>query len=175
LPPTVSHRTPTTVRKPSAAAPAKPAPAPPTKPRAIAPRRPVAGALPAPAPDVETAAVVDAANALVLRGEYWDVRYEGRSAIVEDCRGLRYLAVLIRDARAGRGPIHAKELVALATGQQPGPIEIESRQDVLDSVARKQLLGRLEQIASDGDAACAADHLDALPRRMRSTSGSPRN
>jgi hypothetical protein len=163
LPPTVAHRTPTTVRKPSAALPAKPAalpakpPAPPTKPAAIAARRAIAGALPIPRAEAES---TDAANALMLRGEYWDVRYEGRSAMVEDCRGLRYIAVLVRDTPSGKGPIHAKELVALATGQEPAAIEIEKRQDVLDNVARKQLLERLEEIASDRDAACAADDLD---------------
>ena len=84
---------------------------------------------------------------LALRGEYWEIRCEGRSSLVEDCRGLRYIAVLIRNAQSSSGPIHAKELVALATGQSSVPIELESRDDLLDAPARTQLLKRLEEIA----------------------------
>jgi hypothetical protein len=135
-------------------------PALPAKPSAAAPRRAAGAALPAADEGGARAATDAAANALVLRGDYWDVRYEGRSAIVEDCRGLRYIAILVRDAGAGKGPIHAKELVAVATGQEPKAIEIERRDELLDGVARKQLLGRLKEIASERDAACAAGDLE---------------
>ena len=87
------------------------------------------------------------ANALSLRGEYWEVMFDGRSSIVEDCRGLRYLAVLIRDAHDDKGPMHAKELVAIATGQAAAPIELEEPESVLDDAARTQLVRRLEEIA----------------------------
>ncbi len=95
-----------------------------------------------------------------LRGEYWDITYEGRSALVEDCRGLRYIAILIRDARPPAGPMHARELVAIATGQGPGTIELETRDYVLDSTARTQLMERLEEIAADRDRAIAVGALD---------------
>jgi hypothetical protein len=132
-------------------------------PRTVGKRRPLAVpegrtesqppviALPEPAPPSR--------NALALRGQFWEIRYEGRSAIVEDCRGLRYIAVLMRDAGPDSGPIHAKELVALTTGQA-GATELERKEEVLDTVARRQLLGRLQEVASDRDRACAAEDFD---------------
>jgi hypothetical protein len=98
-------------------------------------------------------AVNAAAHTLALRGGFWEIRYEGRAAIVEDCRGLHYIALLIQGAP---GPIRAKELVARATGRA-GPTELEVKDDVLDEVARRQLLERLEEIASERDRACAAE------------------
>lgn len=106
-------------------------------------------AVPAPAPPPE--------NALTLRGQFWEIRYEGRTAIVEDCRGLRYIALLMRDARPESGPIHAKELVALTSGQG-GTTELELKDEVLDDTARRQLLARLQEVASERDRACAAEH-----------------
>jgi hypothetical protein len=99
------------------------------------------------------------ANALALRGQFWEITYEGRTAIVEDCRGLRYIALLLRDARPDSGPIHAKELVALTTGQA-GATELERKDEVLDDVARRQLLGRLQDVAAERDRACAAENFD---------------
>lgn len=88
------------------------------------------------------------------------MHYDGRQTMVEDCRGLRYIAILITTAAAGGGPVHAKELVALATGEVAAPIEMESRQDVLDPVARRHILARLEELTAERDAAAAADDLD---------------
>jgi hypothetical protein len=88
-------------------------------------------------------------NSLVRRGEYWEVKYDGRTSIVEDCRGLRYIALLIRDAQGDSGPLHAKELVALATGQTPEPIELETSESVLDGTARTAFMKRLEEIAAE--------------------------
>jgi hypothetical protein len=97
------------------------------------------------------------ANALMLRGEYWEVRYQGASAVLEDSRGLRYIALLIRDAHAPNGPLHAKELAALATGQRPETTELEAHDQVLDAVARQQLTARLADIATERDRACAVE------------------
>lgn len=113
-----------------------------------------------PPPALPPVASPTAANVLRLRGEYWEISYGGQSALVEDCRGLRYLAILIRDTRPPAGPMHARELVAIATGQEPGPIELEARDEVLDATARRQLMDRLEQIAAERDRAVAVDALD---------------
>jgi hypothetical protein len=104
-------------------------------------------------------AAAASANALALRGSFWEITYEGRAAIVEDCRGLRYTAVLLQDSGPDRGPIHTKELVARATGQA-GPTELETKDELLDDRARRQLLGRLEELASERDRACAAEAFD---------------
>ena len=163
LPPTVAHRkvaagtaaTPVVAperpnrtttgkaRTAIAAAVAPPAPAP-----ALPPPRPIL-ALPAPAP-----------NAFELRGDYWEISYDGHTALVADCRGLRYLAILVRDAAAPRGPIHARELVALATGNDAGPIELEGRDYVLDARARTLLMDRLQELAAERERACATGDLE---------------
>jgi hypothetical protein len=111
-------------------------------------------AIPVPAP---TAAPQPISNALTLRGEYWEVTHQGASAILEDSRGLRYIAVLIRDAQAPSGPLHAKELAALATGQASDTTELEAQDEILDAVARKQLTARLAEIAAERDRACAVE------------------
>jgi hypothetical protein len=96
----------------------------------------------------------------LLRGEFWEVRFAGRSALLEDCRGLRYISLLIQGAQADTRPMHAKELTAIATGRPPGPIELEAKTSVLDEVARKQVFDRLAEIADERDRACAAGDLD---------------
>ncbi len=84
-----------------------------------------------------------------MRGRFWEVTYGGVTSIVDDCRGLRYIALLIGNAAAGRGPLHAKELVAMATGQPVGPVELTVADPVLDPVARTQLIARLEELAAE--------------------------
>ena len=106
------------------------------------------------------ATVAPAAHALSLRGDYWQVTYEGQTAIVEDCRGLRYIALLLQRAGTDPGPIHAKELAAMAAGEEPDLTELEMREPVLDKVAQQQLLERLREIASDRDRAAATEDFD---------------
>ena len=96
---------------------------------------------------------------MVLRGEVWDVRFDGHTLMLDGTRGLRYIALLIRDARQGGGPLHAKELVALADGRQADAIELERPDEILDAVAQKQLLARLEEVAAERDRAAAMDDL----------------
>jgi hypothetical protein len=96
---------------------------------------------------------------LSLRGDYWEVTYGQDTVLVEDCRGLRYIALLLQRG-AAPGPIHAKELVALATGHGPEATELEAHEPVLDAVAQQQLVKRLQEIAEDRDRACALDDLD---------------
>jgi hypothetical protein len=102
--------------------------------------------------------VAEISNALIMRGEHWQVRYGGRTLMLDDCRGLRYIALLIRDAGPGKGPLHAKELVVLASGHEPGTTELERTDNLLDAVAQRQLIERLEEIASERDRACAAEN-----------------
>lgn len=96
---------------------------------------------------------------LSLRGDYWEVTYGEDTVLVEDCRGLRYIALLLQRGAAS-GPIHAKELVALATGHEPAGTELEAHEPLLDGVAQQQLVNRLQEIAADRDRACAVDDLD---------------
>src|SRR5689334_18615337 len=71
------------------------------------------------------------ANAMVLRGEVWEVTFDGHTLMLDGTRGLRYIALLIRDARPGSGPLHAKELVALADGRKSDAIELERPDEIL--------------------------------------------
>jgi hypothetical protein len=115
-------------------------------------------------PPPPTAPIAETTQALTLRGEYWEALFEGRRVMLDDSRGLRYIALLIRDAGPGHGPLHAKELVALASGREPEAMELERDDDVLDPVAQKQLIERLAEIASERDAACAAGNLTKAAR-----------
>jgi hypothetical protein len=80
--------------------------------------------------------------------------------MVEDCRGLRYIALLIQQAGVDARPMHARELAAVASGQADSPVELDTRDELLDAVARKQLMARLEEIAIARDQACATDRLE---------------
>jgi hypothetical protein len=91
-------------------------------------------------------------NRLVLQGDYWEVTYGGRTSMLEDTRGLRYVALLIR--QAGQGPIYANELVAFATGN-PSTVELENREALMDSTAENRLVKRLEQIGFERNSASA--------------------
>jgi hypothetical protein len=95
-----------------------------------------------------------------MRGRLWELRYGGRSATVEDCRGLRYIALLVQQAGVDARPVHARELVALATGQSAAPIELDDRADLLDDTARKQLLARLADLAAERDRHAAAERFE---------------
>jgi hypothetical protein len=77
------------------------------------------------------------------------VKYGDRTAIVDDSRGLRYIALLIRSAAADGPPIHAKELVAMAAGQPRGTVELPVADPLLDDIARTQLIRRLEELACE--------------------------
>ena len=101
-------------------------------------------------------------NELRLCGKYWEVRFDDDHGIVEDCRGLRYIAILIRDAGAGKGPIHAKELVARATNQDETPVELESPDYILDDRARRQLAERVQELGLARSRAAALDDFDRM-------------
>lgn len=100
-------------------------------------------------------------NLLQMRGDYWEIYYENQSAIVDDSRGLRYIALLIRHTAENRGPLHATELVALATAGNV-LVELPSKETVIDAAAEKQITKRLEQIAFERNDACAGNDYDRV-------------
>ncbi len=110
-----------------------------------------------------TLPILDSTNSLVLRGDFWEVRYQGRSAIIEDSRGLRYVACLIQQAANQHGPLHAKELVSMAKGRE-AVTEIGSKQAILDSAARDVLIKRMENIGFERNAAMSRNDFDTVAR-----------
>lgn len=158
LPPTVASRTPVP-STPAAPSPRRttPAPSPKKAPAAAARTTPAKDTAPPPPRVAREPDKLEAANALLLRGEYWELRYGGGSALVEDCRGLRYIATLIQRAAVDPRPMHARELVALTTGRTEAAVELSARDEVLDGTARTQLLKRLEELVVERDRACAAE------------------
>ena len=109
-------------------------------------------------------ATLQVAAAMTLRGEYWEIRYQKSSGVILDSRGLRYIALLVRDTGSGREPIHAKELTARATGELSGGVELEMDDAVLDAKARKDLLARLEEIAFERDRAASVEDFTRAER-----------
>jgi hypothetical protein len=103
-------------------------------------------------------------GAMTLRGDYWEISYQQRSGVILDYRGLRYIALLLRDTGPGREPIHAKELAARATGEPSAAIELERDDDVLDPKAKKELLTRLEEIAFERDRAASVEDFTRAER-----------
>jgi translation initiation factor IF-2 len=95
-----------------------------------------------------------------VRGGLWEITYGEHTGMVEDCRGLHYIALLLQRGTAKAGPIHAKELVALATGHDADATELELSEPILDTVAQQQLVTRLHEIAAARDRACAAEDFD---------------
>ena len=116
--------------------------------------------VPAHTPLPPVAVVAPATHRLSLQGDYWQVTYDGHTAIVEDSRGLRYIALLLQRAGMNHGPVHAKELPAMAAGQEPDLTELETAEPVLDRVAQQQLVERLGDVASERDRAAAAEDFD---------------
>src|SRR4051794_476197 len=119
---------------------------------------PALPALPAVAAPPPVPQIAHAPNALVMRGDLWEVQFAGQTLMLEDSRGLRYIALLIRRGPKA-GPLHAKELVALADGRRLEATELERPDEILDAVAQKQLLARLEELAAERDRATAIDDL----------------
>jgi hypothetical protein len=101
-------------------------------------------------------------NSLQMKGSYWEICYEERSAIIDDSRGLRYVALLILNTGENRGPLHATELVALAKGAGNVLIELPSKDPVIDATAENQITKRLEQIAFERNDACARGDYDRV-------------
>jgi hypothetical protein len=113
---------------------------------------------------LKVATAIPAQNTMTLRGEYWDISYQKSSGVMLDSRGLRYLALLVRDTGNGREPIHAKELAARVTGEPSGGVELEMDEAVLDAKARQDLLKRLEEIAFERDRAASVEDFTRAER-----------
>lgn len=96
----------------------------------------------------------ECANSLVLRGEFWEGRFDGQSVILEDSRGLRYIALLIQHASTADGPLHATELVGLASGNS-AVVELTAKEEILDSASENRFVKRLEEIGFQRNTALA--------------------
>jgi hypothetical protein len=101
-------------------------------------------------------------NLLQMRGDYWEICYENQSAIIDESRGLRYIALLIQHTAQSKGPLHATELVALAKGAGNVLVELPSKEIVIDAAAEKQITKRLEQIAFERNDASACNDYDRI-------------
>lgn len=85
------------------------------------------------------------------RGDYWELRYQGRELLVRDSRGVRHLARLLAEPNR---PVHALELVRGAAGR-PGVLDdvpFGREGDVgpvLDPAARRAYRERLRVLEQD--------------------------
>ncbi|MFG1997563.1 hypothetical protein ACGFNU_00255 [Spirillospora sp. NPDC048911] len=102
-------------------------------------RLPVAPDEPAP-----VTAERDTAAHCVRHGRHWRITLGGRTVQVEDCVGMRHLAVLL--ANPGTD-IAAIDLAAGAETPLPG----DSAQPILDDQAKRQYRQRLDQLQADID------------------------
>ena len=101
-------------------------------------------------------------NSLKLRGDYWEICYENRSTIIDDSRGLRYVALLIQHTREDKGSLYASELVALAKGVSNPLVELSAKEPLVDNLAENQITKRLEQIAFERNDAVADGDYDQI-------------
>ena len=99
-------------------------------------------------------------ESLFLRqNDYWVIRYHGHAALLESTRGLRYLAVLLRDP--GR-EFHVRELLAgPIDASNPGAVAANGRVTsglyggvpVLDAQAKAECKCRVNDLRQDLDQA----------------------
>jgi len=99
-------------------------------------------------------------ESLFLRqNDYWIIRYHGHAALLESTRGLRYLAVLLRDP--GR-EFHVRELLARPIdASNPGAVAANGRVTsglyggvpVLDAQAKAECKCRVNDLRQDLDQA----------------------
>jgi len=96
-------------------------------------------------------------NRFILHGDYWQIVYQGSSALVDNSRGIRYIALLLQHSLVVEGPLHATELVALATNKAPALMELAIKDAVVDVRAEQNMIKRLEEIAFQRNTAAAHD------------------
>ena len=94
---------------------------------------------------------------LARRGDVWEVRWRGRSALVKDSKGLRDIAVLVSRPRVG---VPVLELVAAAGG--PASPERDLGVEMIDARARAEYRERLRELDEEIAAAGAAADLVRL-------------
>jgi non-specific serine/threonine protein kinase len=114
------------------------------------------------------------APAMVLEGDVWSVRYEGRVVRLGDRRGLRHLARLLADP--GR-EFHVLDLAAPA----PGRAAVSDAGAALDATARDAYRRRVEELRSVADeaesgseterAARAREELEFIERELAAAYG----
>ena len=100
-------------------------------------------------------------DSFVLRGDYWEIRYRGMTGLIDNNRGMHYIALLIQHSLTVQGPLHATELVALATGKQQ-PVELNIKDPILDSEAEQQLTKRLEELAFQRNSAAGCGDYESV-------------
>lgn len=94
----------------------------------------------APTPGSQPAAPDDEGS-LIRRGDVWEVRWRGHSALVKDSKGLRDIATLV--GRPGVG-VPVLDLVALGGG--PSTPEVSPGVEMLDAQARAEYRERLHEL-----------------------------
>lgn len=98
---------------------------------------------------------------------YWIIQYHGKTALLKSTRGLRYLAVLLRDP--GR-EVHVREFVAPSTDLSNATFAVDERVrgglyagiPVLDQRAKREYRRRLNELRQD---LADADLLNDLQRK----------
>ena len=126
------------------------------------------------------AASVEAHQPSVFRreGEYWTIAYRGTVVRLKDCKGLRYLAHLLREA--GR-KIHVLDLVAAASGNGSATLVQEGVGPALDERGRAEVrakrrdlcteLGEAEEWNDSGRVARLRAQIEAIDEYMRAAHG----
>jgi hypothetical protein len=91
------------------------------------------------------------------KGEIWEVSYQHKTAILKDSKGMRFLAVLLRDPRK---PFEARELYQFVTRGSEEPLELESGDRPLDDKAKAEALSEYNRLKIKKDEAIATGDLD---------------
>lgn len=91
------------------------------------------------------------------KGEVWELSYQHKTAILKDSRGMRFLAVLLRDPRKS---FEAKELYQFVTGGGEELVELESGDRLLDDKAKAEALWKYNELKIQKDSAIAAGDLN---------------
>ena len=92
----------------------------------------------------------------LCQDDYWIIRYHGQTAFLKSTRGLRYLALVLRDS--GR-EFHVRELIACPPDKSPLPIEVALHRHimggpyagvpVLDAKAKAECRRRLNELRQE--------------------------
>jgi hypothetical protein len=83
-------------------------------------------------------------NVIAYMGATWKITSEGNEGTVRDCKGVRFLALLLQSPGES---FHAKELHGLAAGKLPDQgTELESADPRMDETAKNKLKLELERL-----------------------------
>ena len=82
-------------------------------------------------------------------GDYWQITFRGKERLVKNLIGLRYIALLIRDADRNRPPMHVRALVDLEKGRPLSSAGPESAPDLKLASEAKDIENVLDDDAQD--------------------------